>query len=274
MPLDVGIIGCGAIGEILAEAIDSGKAGRVELKVLFDLDLSKARNLSKKLSTTPETTDEFEDLLNEELDVVVEVASQRAVRDYAQDVLQSGKELVILSSGALSREGLMEEIKRTARDTGNNVYIPSGAILGLDGVQAANIADLEKSVIKTRKPPAALSETKYVKRRGIDLTDLDEPKRIFKGPAKEAVEAFPGSINVAASLSFAGIGLEDTTVEIIADPSIDQNNHKIMVEGDAGRLTAEAYNYPSPQNPKSSYLAALSAIKTVKKLTEPIKIGT
>ncbi len=271
----VGIIGCGAIGEILANAIVSGDAGDAELEILFDNEKSRAEGMVEELSISPKITDDFEKVVNdEEVDVVVEAASQEAVHEYATDILESGKDFIILSVGAFAEEGLLEKVTRAAKSTESNVYIPSGAILGLDGVQAAEIAGLDEAMIKTRKPPEALSKTKFVKQNNIDLSDLNEQKQIFEGPASEAVEAFPGSVNVAASLSLSGIGLENTMVKIIADPSINQNVHKIRVKGEAGELTAEAHNFPSPDNPKTSYLAALSAIKVVKKLTEPVKIGT
>ncbi len=271
----VGIIGCGAIGEILANAIDSGNAGDSEVKILFDSKEVRAKEVADQVSSSPKATDDFAEVVNDdEVDLVVEAASQEAVHEYAVDVLESGKDFIILSVGAFAEEGLLEEVTEAAKASKSKVYIPSGAIVGLDGVQAAEIAGLEEAVIKTRKPVEALSKTKFVKQNDIDLSDLSAQKQIFEGPASEAVEAFPGSVNVAASLSLAGIGLDDTMVKIIADPSINQNIHEIQVKGEAGELTAEAHNFPSPENPKTSYLAALSAIEVVKKLTEPVKIGT
>lgn len=271
----IGIIGCGAIGEILAKAVDTGETGDSELEVLFDLEKSEAEELSEKLSTSPKVTNVFDDVVDDdEVDVVVEAASQEAVHEYGTDILESGKDFIILSVGAFAKEGFKEEITKAAKANKRNVFIPSGAILGLDGVEAAEIAGLDKAKIKTRKPPGTLSKTKFVKQNDIDLSELTEPELIFEGPASEAVEAFPGSVNVAASLSLAGIGLENTMVEIVADPSLDQNVHKIDVKGEAGELMAEAHNFSSPENPKTSYLAALSAIKVVKKLTDPIKLGT
>lgn len=273
-PYRVAIVGCGAIGSIIAKTIDSGGAGKTSLRIVFDIDESRAEELAANLKSSPKITDEIEDILrDDDIDLVVEAASQEAVSEYALDVLDSGKDLLVLSIGVFSDEDLFEGIREKAEERGRKVYLPSGAILGLDGTQAAGIAGLEEAAITTRKPAETLSKTEFVREKKIDLSDLEEPKVIYEGPASEAVKAFPESLNVAASLSIAGAGFERTRVEIIADPSLDQNVHEIKVRGEAGELTASAHNFPSPENPKTSYLAALSAIRTLRNITEPIQIG-
>lgn len=97
---------------------------------------------------------------------------------------------------------------------------------------------------------------------------------IFEGNAKEAAEGFPRNINVAASLSLAGIGVEKTMVRIIADPFSDRNVHEIEAEGRFGRMTARTENLPSPKNKKTSYLAALSAIATLDRIRRNVIVGT
>lgn len=270
----VAIVGCGSIGSILAHFIDRGEAGDIELEALFDLDESLAEELADDLSISPDIETEIEEIIDDDsLDLVVEAASQEAVAEYAHDVLRSGKDLVVLSVGAFSDEELLEDVREVVREAKTRVYLPSGAILGLDGVQAAEIAEIDESVLTTRKPPETLSKTKYVKENDIDLSGLEEEELVFEGFASEAVKAFPESVNVAASLSLAGVGFDTTKVRIIADPSLDQNVHQIEIRGEAGEFRTEAKNYPSPLNPKTSYLAALSAVRTLRNLTDPVAIG-
>lgn len=273
--LKIAIIGCGAIGEILAKSVDMGEAGKTELEVLYDLDEEQAEELGDSLSSAIEIANNVEEILEDDsVDLVVEAASQEAVSEYSKDILNAGKDLVVLSVGAFSDQELFEEVQETAENSGNRVYVPSGAILGLDGVQAAQIAGIDEATLTTKKPPEALSNADYVKRKNIEIDNLTEPKVIFEGTAREAAEAFPKSLNVAASLSLTGAGLEKTQVRIIADPSLNQNFHEIEIKGEAGELSAKAHNFPSPDNPKTSYLAALSTIRLVRNLTEPVKIGT
>lgn len=271
----VAIIGCGAIGGILARAIDRGEAGKTKLGRVFDLDEKQAKELAGELSNSPSVAGGIEEILEDkEIDLVVEAASQEAVSEYAIGILESGKDLMVLSIGAFSDEGLFREVSETARDVGQRVYLPSGAILGLDGLKAVKIAGIDEVSLTTRKPPETLAATKFVKEKKIELSNLKEPKVIFEGSAREAVEAFPKSVNVAATLSLVTSGFDQTKVKVVADPSTDRNIHEIRVKGEAGEFTTRACNVSSPDNPKTSYLAALSAIQELRDLTGAVTIGT
>ena len=273
--LEVAIIGCGAIGSILAEGIDAGEAGATKLSLVYDLDPKRARAPVRKLKSKPRIVESVTEICAEKhIDLVIEAASQIAVEQYALKILKSKKDLMVMSVGAFSDEKLFRQVQETAQKTGQRVYIPSGAILGIDGVKAAIKAGIDEVLLTTRKPPAALSRVKYVRKKKIDLSELRVPRVVFEGTAKEAVEVFPKSVNVAATLSLAGIGLEKTKVRIVADPSVDRNVHIIRIRGKAGEFVTEAHNVPSPDNPKTSYLAALSALRTLRSLTETIVIGT
>ncbi|MBS3814939.1 MAG: aspartate dehydrogenase [Hadesarchaea archaeon] len=271
----VAVIGCGAIGEILAKSIDRGEAGKNELSYLFDLEMEKAESLAKELSKQPIVASEISEILNdEEVDLVVEAASQKAVIEYSSSILKSEKDLIVLSIGAFANKELYDKVSKEAEEMGQRVYLPSGAILGVDGLKSVSMADINEARLVTQKPPETLSTTKFVQEESIDLSDLEEPKVVFEGTAQKAVEAFPESVNVAATLSLSTVGFERTQVKIIADPSINRNIHEIHVKGDAGKFMAESRNVPSPDNPKTSYLAALSAVRTLKNLTEAVSIGT
>jgi len=273
--LKVALIGCGSIGTTLAKAIDAGKAGEVELIWLYDLKPEKSMALAKKLRSKPKVAKGVAQIYADKaINLVIEAASQKAVAQYALDVLKSGKDLMVMSVGAFSDEKLLRSVRRTSERIGRRVYVPSGAILGIDGVKAAMLGEIEEAVLTTRKPPATLAYSAYLQERGTNLAGLKKPLVVFEGTAREAVRAFPESVNVAATLSLAGIGLDTTRVRIIADPSLDRNVHEIRVRGGAGEFTTEARNVPSPENPRTSYLAALSAIRALRNLTETIRIGT
>jgi aspartate dehydrogenase len=273
--LKVALIGCGSIGTTLAKAIDEGEAGEVELVWLYDLKPKKSKELAKRLRSKPKIAKGAAEILADKaIDLVIEAASQKAVAQYALDVLKSGKDLMVMSVGAFGDEKLLRSVRRASERSGRKVYVPSGAILGIDGVKAAMLGEIEEAVLTTRKPPAALAYSAYLRERGLSLAMLKEPLVVFEGTAREAVRAFPESVNVAATLSLAGIGLDKTKVRIIADPSLDRNVHEVMVRGKAGEFMTQARNVPSPENPKTSYLAALSAIRTLRNLTETIRIGT
>ena len=254
--MKLGIIGCGAIGSDVAKAAES--FSEIESILLYDIEKSAEKNLANDITKGKDV--EIETLLDE-ADVVFEAASQEAVQLYALDVLRRGKDIIIMSIGSLFDDGFREELEDTARKHHAKLYLPSGAVCGIDGILSASGDIIDKVTLVTTKPPKALG--KKFKKRTV----------VFKGTAREAVQKFPKNINVAANLSIAGIGFDKTLVEIVADPVATRNSHKILAHGRFGRLRAEVENMPNPHNPGSSYLASLSAIATLKRIINPIQIG-
>lgn len=273
--LGVGIVGCGSIGTVLAHAIDEGKAGDSRLVYLYDRAFDKCTKIVNALADKPRCAKDFQELLDcDEVDLIIEAASQEAVRQYALRALKAGKNLMVMSVGALVDDKLIGEIRRLTKTARRKVYLPSGAIAGLDGIKAAAINRIDEVVLKTRKPPKGLKGASYIEKNKIDLAAIEKPKIIYEGPAKEACKLFPANVNVAATLSLAGIGPEKTRVQIIVDPTITENIHEIYVKGEFGRLTVRTENVVSPLNPKTSALAVLSAITTLKSITEDVRVGT
>ncbi len=154
------------------------------------------------------------------------------------------------------------------------IFIPSGAIAGIDGLKASNCAKIKKVTLTTKKPPQAFLGNPYLLKRKVRLDNINEDTVIFEGSALLAVRVFPQNINVAATLSIAGIGADKTTVRIVASPNLTRNIHEVEIESEAGRIITRTENIAHPDNPKTSYLAVLSAIAALKQVLEPMKIGT
>ena len=273
MPLGLGLIGCGAIGTVLAKAIDKGEAGDTCLLIVFDRNIERAKNLVQGLISKPKVAKSVKELVEcDNVELVIEAASQEAVKAYAVDFLKAEKDLMIMSVGALVDSELLGAIIRTAKERERKVYIPSGAIAGLDGLKASAIGKIEGVTLTTRKPMESLIDNPYF--RGRTSGKVEKPTLIYEGSAVDACKLFPANVNVAATLSLAGIGAEKTVVRIMADPTISRNIHEIEIWGDFGELRVYVENVPSAENPKTSFLAALSAIATLKRLTEPLVVGT
>jgi len=272
--LKVGLIGCGSIGTVLARAIEQELVKGVILKAVFDISRKEAERLTTILSVKPFIAPDFESFIAQPLDIVIEAASQEAVTAYGEQILQAQKDLMIMSVGALLQNGLLERLEKAAKKYGCKIYVPSGAIAGIDAIKAASLAGLDEVVITTRKPPAGLKGAPYLRKKGIDLDKITTPTLIYEGPAEEAVKAFPANVNVAAVLSLAGIGKWQTRVRIVADPTINTNQHEIRAKGNFGELCCVTKNFPCPDNPKTSYLAALAAIKTLERIASVLRLGT
>jgi len=262
MKMRVGMIGCGNIGADLCIALQRGTIP-AEVVALTDIDASRAAVLSRTFRLNAKICGLDENAAC--ADFLVECAATYAVKGVVEAAIREHKDCLIRSVG-----GLMDcpELLDRARENGVQIRVPSGALCGLDGIRAAMEAGLHMVTITTRKPPKGLEGAPYLVENKIDLTNLTEPMVVFEGSAREACKAFPKNVNVAAALSFAGIGPDQTQVRIIADPNATLNSHEIVAEGAFGKLRAVTENLPSPRNAKSSYLASLSAVAELRAAAE------
>ena len=207
-------------------------------------------------------------------EVVVEAASHDAVRDHLVALLEAGVGVIVLSAGALAEDSLRDAAERAARRTGALLYVPSGGIGGLDALKAACVAGVEEVSIRVAKPPRAWKGIPYVEALGVDLERLAEARTLFRGTARAGVPHFPQNVNIAAVLSLAGIGFDRTQLEVVADPALTRNTHTILVSGVSGRFKVVLENEPSPDNPKTAWLACYSALAALRALAAPTRYGT
>lgn len=269
----IGLLGCGTIGTEIAMAIDSGMMP-ARLTHVYDYSRDASEKLVSKLKNKPIITENVGLLASSPLDLVVEAASQDAVRDNALSIIQNRKDLMIMSVGALLDESIYEIILEGCKDFNKRVYLPSGAIGGLDAIRSVS-DEIDSVILVTTKNPNALKGAKFFETSKIDIDSINEPMTIFHGTAQEAVTLFPANINVAALISLAGIGSIMTRVKIVADPMVEKNIHEICVSGKFGMLSIRIENVPSLTNPKTSHLAILSAIECLRNIcSSGIQIGS
>ncbi len=266
--MNLGIIGCGYIGKTLARAVARGKI-KGKLQVVTALNPGDRENVAREHGCA--AVESFAEFKNYPLDLVVEAASQEAVRQYLPSILEHGWDAVVMSTGAFADEDFCSSMMELARANGVSVYLPSGAIGGLDLLAAARQGRLDRVQLTTTKPPSSLEQAES---SGADKETIDEPKVLFEGEAREAVRLFPRNINVAAALSLAGLGARHTNVKIIADPGVERNIHQVEAEGDFGSFKLTVENMPAPDNPGTSYLASLSGIALLAGLCENVRVGT
>lgn len=268
-PLSVGIIGLGAIGSRLAQVLhrDFKKFARVD----FLCDFKKTRVLEIQKKWAPRAQAVSWQVLVDRAQVVIESASQEAALPVAERALRKNKQVLILSvGGLLQSRRLLPLLARTK----GRLWVPSGALAGMDGLLAGKEGKIKKVTLVTRKPLRGLEGAPYLVKKKIDLTTIKKPMLIFEGNAAQAIRAFPKNVNVAATLSLAGIGPEKTKVKIYASPTYRRNQHEVEIEGDFGRIRTCVENVPSAANPKTSELAALSAAAVLKKMFGRIYLGT
>jgi aspartate dehydrogenase len=267
-PLTIAIGGFGAIGQTVARRLDQGMSGlRLTAVSARNRDRAEAivAGFQTPVSVAPLGA------LADMADVVVECVPAAAFPLVAEPTLRAGKTLMVISVGALFAH---PNLTALAEASGGRIIVPTGALLGLDAVQAAAQGQISLCRMVTRKPPGGLAGAPHLLENGIDVSGLTGPLKIFEGTAREAVRGFPANVNVVAALSLAGIGPDRTTIEIWADPALDRNNHTIIVESDSANFTMSISNIPSAENPKTGKITALSIIATLKKLASTVQIGT
>jgi aspartate dehydrogenase len=266
--LKIGLLGVGAIGRTIATALDQHQLD-ASLVAVSDQDRARAEALSAELSTHPAVLS-LEEMLDR-CELAVEAASQAALPEFVSKALARGRDILVMSvGGLLGREEWFSE----AEKKGCHIYVPSGAIAGLDGIKSGSIGKITSATLTSRKPVAALRGAQFVVDRGIQLEQFKEDTVIFEGLAEEAARAFPATSNVAASLRLAVDPSAPVRVRIVAVPGGNENVHEIRFEGEFGKLTTKVENVPSKSNPKTSQLAAFSAIATLKNLTRSLRVGT
>ncbi|MCW4010368.1 MAG: aspartate dehydrogenase [Candidatus Bathyarchaeota archaeon] len=242
----MGLIGCGAIGTVLAEAIERKLVVCDEL-VVFDVDRAKAEHLKAALNFPVTIVESFEELLQRKPEVIVEAASQQAAKDYVPRVVAAGVELIVLSTGALL--DLDVDLSR--------VHVPSGAIGGLDAISNAALAGVEEVVLASRKNPRAFEKNNT------------QPEIVYEGTAEEAARQFPRAMNVAATLALT-VKPARVKVKVISDPNVERNTHEIVLKWKFGEMFLRFANDPHPDNLHTSALAAWSAIRLLQVLLEQV----
>jgi aspartate dehydrogenase len=262
----IGIVGCGAIGKALVKAVEDRKL-TVRIAGVTSRSEKSAREFLAGFKNPPPYLSLDE--LVRAADLIVEAAGGHVVAELAKKVFAAGKELMVISVGALLEH---PEVMAESRRTGCRLYVPSGAIAGLDGIKSACVGQISHVTHTTRKPPLGLDGAPYLVEHGISLVGLQEEKEVFTGSAREACRGFPANVNVTGAVSLAGIGPDKTQVRILAVPGLLRNCHDIDVEGEFGKLHVHIENVPS-ENPKTGKLTALSIIRAVQDVIDPVRIG-
>lgn len=274
------MVGFGAIGRHVARLLHPEiSSGRVRLTALVR-DLAKQgghRDLGAELIQVESPEDPRWTALR--ADAVVECAGVAAAKSYGPATIASGTPLVLTSIGALA-----DRQTRQALLAGpGHLHVTNGAIGGLDVLEAAAQAQaLDTVSIATSKAPRGLIQpwmSAEEVQRLKQLSPEDGPLTIFTGTPAEAIEKFPANVNITVALAWAtrGLGydaaandelmeaaLHRTRVEIHADPGQEDSHHEITASSTAGDFAFSIASAPSPENPATSGLTALSVARTLR----------
>jgi aspartate dehydrogenase len=259
-PLRIGFIGDGGISRSVRETL------REVPGFAFDV----AGVLSRPHAGEEAPLDTVDALVAAAPDVVVECAGHAAIEEFAAPVLHAGIPLMIVSIGSLADPALLARLRAAAQAGGSRVLLAAGAMAGIDALAAARLGGLSRVRYRGSKPPRAWQGTPA--ETLLDLDHLDAPHTFYRGNARDAALTYPKNSNVAATVALAGIGFDDTEVELVADPDVSQNIHELMFEGADGRFEIRIQGAPSKANPKTSALTAHSIARLLCGMADPVVI--
>ena len=265
----VGIGSLGTVGLEVARRIDGGELDGLALSAVSARDHARARDRMRGFRSPVDVV--CAGGLAERADIVVECAPAAVFREIAEPVVRTGKTLVAISAGALLDHA---DLVETARATGAQIVVPSGAVMGLDAVRGAAESGIGSVTMVTRKAPGGLAGAPYLLDHGIDVNGLDAPLKVFEGSAREGARGFPANVNVAAALGLAGIGPDRTRLEIWADPGVTRNTHEIRLEAETVRFRLRIENVPSRENPRTGRSVAPSVVAALRRFVAPLVVGT
>jgi aspartate dehydrogenase len=266
----VGILGCGAIGSRIAKSIKTQCSDHAVVSALFDINPAKALSLQKYIPQKNVVKKSYQELLAGS-DLVIEAVNAPDTHQLVRSAILAKKDVLVMSVGKFI-EG--ESIFKLAQKQGIRVLIPSGAIAGIDAIKAASLQRIDHVTLTTRKPIYGFADNAYVQERRINLSQIKRETVLFDGNVREAVKCFPQNINVAATIALASNAKDKMRIRIATSPEFKVNSHEIEVRGEFGRLVTKTENVVCPDNPKTSYLAVLSAVRTLKEYFQGVKIGT
>lgn len=276
----VGLVGCGTIGAGLARAIERKHRHAARIVALHDRDRTQALRVQRQLRESPPICSLPSLIRRSQL--IIEAASVEAAARVVPLALRARRSVLVMSVGGLLRNRSWQRLARATPtphgrggwDLRPRVYIPSGALAGLDGVKAMAVGRIRGAWLTTRKPPQALAEAPYVRRKGLNLVGRRRAVVIWSGSARSVIEAFPQNTNVAATLALASGSDRRVRVRVVADPTLRTNVHELEVRGDRGRLLCRVESEPSRTNPKTSEQALRSAVAMLDEIFGPVIIGT
>ena len=262
--LKIALIGYGAISQMLFDVFREKKPPIDIVGVLVRPGRIGATR--KQVGAKVAVVDTLKALLKLKPDIVVEAASQQAVRDWGETILKKGIDFMVIATGAYGDPKLWKKHVKAAEKSGARLRLPSGAIAGLDGLLAMRLGKLSKVKYVSIKPPHAWTGTPA--ETEFDLPSIKEPTVIFRGTPADAGRLYPKNANLAVTVALCGAGLEHTEIELVADPTLPPgtNASRLEVVSDSGELNMHRLGRAMPDNPKTGVLTALTMADDLMKI--------
>jgi predicted dinucleotide-utilizing enzyme len=228
----IGLIGFGYIGKYVYEQIASRPELGLELAFVHDLAPERMAGLPEALVLR-----DINDFASRRPSLVVEMAHPAVSRQFGQMFLREA-DYMPLSMTAFADPGLHERLLDTAKDNGTCLFIPHGALVGLENIyEGRELWDEVAMVMK--KSPKNLDFSAAPQFKAAEIT---RPTVLYDGPTRAVCPLFPRNVNSHATVALAGIGFDRTRSVLIADPFLDVSVIEITAKGKGVAMKIERSN--------------------------------
>jgi aspartate dehydrogenase len=253
------MVGCGAIGLEVMDLLKNDADLVIDRVIAPARHQDEAHRRLARFTPAPEVVERLGADLRP--DFLVECAGHSAIEEHVIPALARGIPCLVVSIGALTEADLPARLEAAAHQGGTQVHLLSGAIGAIDALSAARFGGLDEVFYTGRKPSGAWKGTPAESL--CDLDTLAAPMAIFEGSAREAARLYPKNANVAATLALAGLGLDQTRVQLIVDPGLHENVHHVEARGAFGSFELTMRGKPLSSNPKTSALTVYSVVRAL-----------
>ncbi|MGE0579827.1 aspartate dehydrogenase domain-containing protein, partial [Reyranella sp.] len=130
--------------------------------------------------------------------------------------------------------------------------------------------DLRRVVYRQLKPPAMWRLTPAAALARLD--GIDRRMVILSGSVREVARRFPNNLNSSVGVALAGLGLDATELELVADPALSETAHELEIEAGAGKVMLSVGGREvAPDGDPADYTTS-SLIRIVHRRRAPVKI--
>ena len=228
----IGLVGLGYVGRYVYEQISSRPELGLEIAFVHELAAERLAGLPPEVILP-----ELHAFAARRPDLVVEMAHPAVTRQFGELFLQE-TDYLPLSMTAFADEALRQRLLETARRSGTCLFIPHGAVVGLENIFEGR--DLwEEVTVVMKKSPKNLDFSAAPQLKPADLT---QPTVLYDGPTRAVCPLFPRNVNSHATVALAGIGFDRTRSVLIADPALDVSVIELTAQGKGAAMRIERSN--------------------------------
>lgn len=231
-PARIGLIGMGNIGSYVYEQIRSQPQLGLEVAFVADTAADRLKTIPRDLVLADPAQAE-----EKRPDLIVEMAHPSVTQKYGETLLACA-DYMPLSLTAFADNDLHKRMLATAAQNNTCLYVPHGALVGLDAIFECRDV-WEEVTVTMKKNPKNMDMAAFPQFQGKPIT---EPTALYDGPTRGICPLLPRNVNSHAAVALAGIGFDRTRSRMVADPSLDVAMIEVLARGQGAEVRIERSN--------------------------------